>query len=115
MPFRELSLQLRANKRKKQNKNEAYLSRRHAITKLLKWRRQIRSDVAACFLQDRQSLEDAGSFRNFTLILNFTTETNWNNLFEKKKKKKYYAPESFVTSYGRFKKYRVNERKENEQ
>ena len=116
MPFRELSLQLRAKKRKKQNKNEAYLSRRHAITKLLKWRRQIRSDVAACFLQDRQSLENAGSFRNFTLILNFTTETNWNNLFEKKKrKKKYYAPESFVTSYGRFKKYRVNERKENEQ
>ena len=38
LPFRELSLQLRANKRKKQNKNEAYLSRRHAITKLLKWR-----------------------------------------------------------------------------
>ena len=36
--------------------------------------------MAACFLQDRQSLENAGSFRNFTLILNFTTETNWNNL-----------------------------------
>ena len=71
--------------------------------------------MAACFLQDRQSLENAGSYRNFTLILNFTTETNWNNLFEKKKKKKYYAPESFVTSYGRFKKNRVNERKENEQ
>ena len=88
MPFRELSLQLRAKKRKKQNKNEAYLSRRHVITKLLKWRRQIRSDVAACFLQDRQSLENAGSYRNFTLILNFTTETNWNNLFEKKKEKK---------------------------
>ena len=88
MPFRELSLQLRAKKRKKQNKNEAYLSRRHVITKLLKWRRQIRSDVAACFLQDRQSLENAGSYRNFTLILNFTTETNWNNLFEKKKRKK---------------------------
>ena len=43
--------------------------------------------MAACFLQDRQSLENAGSFRNFTLILNFTTETNWNNLFEKKRKK----------------------------
>ena len=72
--------------------------------------------MAACFLQDRQSLENAGSFRNFTLILNFTAETNWNNLFgKKKKKKKYYAPESFVISYGRFKKYRVNERKENEQ
>ena len=67
--------------------------------------------MAACFLQDRQSLENAGNFRNFTLILNFTAETNWNNLF---KKKKYYPPESFVTSYGRFKKYRVNERKENE-
>ena len=67
------------------------------------------------FLQDRQSLENAGSFRNFTLILNFTAETNWNNLFEKQKKNKYYAPESFVTSYDRFKKYRVNERKENEQ
>ena len=40
------------------------------------------------FLQDRQSLENAGSFRNFTLILNFTTETNWNNLFENKKRKK---------------------------
>ena len=63
LPFRKLSLQLRAKKRKKQNKNEAYLSRRHAITKLLKWRRQSRSDVAACFLQDRQSLENAGSFR----------------------------------------------------
>ena len=63
LPFRELSLQLRAKKRKKQNKNEAYLSRRHAITKLLKWRSQIRSDVAACFLQDRQSLENAGSFK----------------------------------------------------
>ena len=71
--------------------------------------------MAACFLQDRQSLENAGSFRNFTLILNFTAETNWNNLFEKKKEKKYYAPESFVTTYGRFKKYRVNEKKENEQ
>ena len=44
--------------------------------------------MAACFLQDRQSLENAGSFRNFTLILSFTTETNWNNLFEKKKKRK---------------------------
>ena len=44
--------------------------------------------MAACFLQDRQNLENAGSFRNFTFILNFTTETNWNNLFEKKKKKK---------------------------
>ena len=87
MPFRELSLQLSANKRKKQSKNEAYLSRRHAITKLLKWRRQIRSDVAACFLQDRQNLENAGSFRNFILILNFTAETNWKNLCEKKKKK----------------------------
>ena len=50
LPFRELSLQLRANKRKKQNKDEAYLSRRHAITKLLKRdRREIRSDMAACF------------------------------------------------------------------
>ena len=45
---------------------------------------------------------------------NFTAETNWNNLFEKK----YiyyahdYAPELFVTSYGRIKKYRVNEGKE---
>ena len=44
--------------------------------------------MAACFLQDRQNLENAGSFRNFTFILNFTTETNWNNLFEKKKEKK---------------------------
>ena len=45
---------------------------------------------------------------------NFTAQTNWNSLFEKKrKKKKYYAPELFVTSHGRFKKYRVNEGKEN--
>ena len=44
--------------------------------------------MAACFLQDCQSLENAGSFRNFTLILNFTTETNWINLFQKKKEKK---------------------------
>ena len=64
MPFRELSLQLRANKRKKQNKNEAYLSRRHATTKLLKWRREIRSDLAACFLQVRsQEFGESGEFR----------------------------------------------------
>ena len=43
---------------------------------------------------------------------NFTAWNNWNNFFEKKKIK-YYAPELFVTSYGRFKKYRVNEGKEN--
>ena len=43
---------------------------------------------------------------------NFTAWNIWNNFFEKKKKI-YYAPELFVTSYGRFKKYRVNEGKEN--
>ena len=49
---------------KKQNKNEAYLSRRHAITKLLKWRREITSNVAACFLQVRsREFEECGEFR----------------------------------------------------
>ena len=51
-------------KRKKQNKNETYLSRRHAITKLLKWRREIRSDMAACFLQVRsREFGECGEFR----------------------------------------------------
>ena len=43
-------------KRKKQNENEAYLSRRHAITQLPKWRREIRSAISLLvFYMDYES------------------------------------------------------------